>query len=137
MQNVATPAGVRPWLRPLYFLAGAIFLVVGVAGIFLPLVPTTGPLILAAFCFTRSSSRVHHWLVTHPRIGRFVRDFESSRAIPARVKLLAVVSMTAAFGYTIGWVATHPVARVLVIAVAAWAIGYVVRLPTERGGGPE
>jgi uncharacterized membrane protein YbaN (DUF454 family) len=113
-------------------VGGTAFLVVGIAGIFLPLVPTTGPLILAAFCFARSSSRLHRWMVTHPRFGRLVSDFESTRAIPRRAKVVAVISMTVAFGYTIGWVATHPAARVAVIAVAVWAIWYVLSLPTDR-----
>lgn len=137
VQTAAPPTAVRPWLRPLYFVSGTAFLVVGLAGIFLPLVPTTGPLILAAFCYARSSSRLHRWMVTHPRFGRLVSDFETTRAIPRRAKVVAVASMSAAFGYTIGWVATHPVARVAVFAVAVWAIGYVLRLPTVRDAGRE
>lgn len=132
MQRTAPPTAIRPWLRPLYFAGGTAFLVVGIAGVFLPLVPTTGPLILASFLYARSSSRLHRWLVTHPRFGRLVSDFEHSRAIPRRAKVIAVTSMTIAFAYTIGWVATHPIARLGVLVVAIWSIGYVLRLPTER-----
>jgi uncharacterized membrane protein YbaN (DUF454 family) len=137
VHTVAPPNTIRPWLRPLYFGAGILFLVVGVAGVFLPLVPTTGPMILATFLFARSSGRLHRWLVGHPRFGRLVSDFEESRTIPRRAKVVAVASMTISFGYTIGWVATHPVARVGAFAVALWAIGYVLSLPTDRGGAPE
>ncbi len=137
MQTVAPPTSVRPWLRPLYFVGGSAFLVVGVVGVFLPLIPTTGPLILATFLFARSSGRLHHWLVTHPRFGRLVSDFEDSRSIPFRAKVVAVTSMTVAFAYTLGWVATHPAARVVVLAIAAWAIWYVLRLPTDRGDAAE
>jgi uncharacterized membrane protein YbaN (DUF454 family) len=132
VQTAASPTAIRPWLRPLYFVGGTAFLIVGIAGVFLPLVPTTGPMILATFLYARSSSRLHRWLVTHPRFGRLVSDFEHSRAIPRRAKIIAVTSMTLAFGYTIGWVATHPIARLAVFVVAVWALWYVLRLPTIR-----
>jgi len=133
---MASPtAPVRPiaaWLRPVYLLLGLITLGVGVVGIFLPLIPTTGPLILAAYFFARSSDRLHTWLIEHPRFGRFVADFQNDRSIPLKAKIIALVAMTAAFAYAIGWVATHPVARVITIAVAAWALWYVARLPLSR-----
>jgi hypothetical protein len=129
------PAQVRPtavWLRPIYLLLGLLSLGVGVVGIFLPLIPTTGPLILATYFFARSSERLHAWLIGHPRFGRFVADFHNDRSIPLKAKIVALVAMTAAFTYAIGWVATHPVARVVTIAVAVWAIWYVTRLPLSR-----
>jgi uncharacterized membrane protein YbaN (DUF454 family) len=129
------PAQVRPtavWLRPLYLILGLVSLGIGVVGIFLPLIPTTGPLLLAAFFFARSSERLHAWLVGHPRFGRFVSDFQNDRSIPLKAKIVALVAMTAAFTYAIGWVATHPMARVTMIAVAAWAIWFVARLPLSR-----
>ena len=133
---MASPsAPVRPtavWLRPLYLILGLVSLAVGVIGIFLPLIPTTGPLLLAAFFFARSSERLHAWLVGHPRFGRFVADFQNDRSIPLKAKVVALVAMTAAFTSAIGWVATHPVARVIMIAVAAWAIWFVASLPLSR-----
>lgn len=129
------PAPVRQtsaWLRPVYLLLGLVSLGVGVVGIFLPLIPTTGPLILAAYFFARSSERLHAWLVGHPRFGRFVADFQSDRSIPLKAKVTALAAMTAAFTYAVGWVATHPAARAITIAVAAWAIWYVARLPLTR-----
>ena len=132
MQNAVT-AEVRTrgrTLRAIYLVLGLAFTGIGIAGVFLPLIPTTGPLILAAFCFGRSSERLHHWLTTHPRFGRFISDFEQGRGIPLRTKIVAVTAMTAAFTYTAVWALPHPVARVIVAAIGVWAIWYVLRLPT-------
>lgn len=125
--SVAAPTTHR-WLRPVYLAAGVLMVAVGAVGLFLPLVPTTGPLLLAAFFFTRSSERLHTWLITHRRFGPFVRDFQEHRAIPRRAKVVALVAMAAAFGVSL-WMLGHPLARVAVLAVAVWAMGYVARLP--------
>jgi hypothetical protein len=102
---------------------------IGIVGVFLPLIPTTGPLLLAAFFFARSSDRLHEWLVSHPRFGRFISDFQDGRGIPVRTKVVAVTAMTAAFTYSIGWVLEPLAARILVVAVGIWAIGFVLRIP--------
>jgi uncharacterized membrane protein YbaN (DUF454 family) len=122
----------RSWLRPLYFVAGALSLAVGAIGLFLPLIPTTGPLLLAAFFFARSSERLHTWLTTHPRFGQIISDFQAGRGIPLRAKIVALVMMTAAFSYSLIAVTTHPVARIAVAGIAVWALAYVARLPVSR-----
>ena len=125
-------AGIRsrgPVLRALYLVLGLVFVGIGIVGVFLPLIPTTGPLLLAAFFFARSSDRLHEWLVSHPRFGRFISDFQDGRGIPVRTKVVAVTAMTAAFTYSIGWVLEPLAARILVVAVGIWAIGFVLRIP--------
>jgi hypothetical protein len=116
-------------LRALYLVLGLVFVGIGIVGVFLPLIPTTGPLLLAAFFFARSSDRLHEWLVSHPRFGRFISDYQSGRGIPVRTKVVAVTAMTAAFTYSIGWVLEPLAARILVAAVGIWAIGFVLRIP--------
>lgn len=122
----------RSWMKPLYLLLGLVALGVGVAGVFLPLVPTVGPLLVAAFAFSRSSDRLHHWLVNHKRFGRLIADFQAGRGLPMKTKVVGVVAMTAAFTYSIGWVLAHPALRVLVALVGLWAIWYVLHFPTTR-----
>jgi hypothetical protein len=101
-----------------------------VAGIVLPLVPTTPLVLLAAYCFTRSSRRLHGWLIGHPRFGRYVSDFESGRGIPRRVKLTAIVLASLAFGFGFYVVSGNAVAVVALAIVAATAMTVVLRVPT-------
>lgn len=122
------PSGTdRPlWQRLLWGAAGMASLVTGIVGIFLPLLPTTPFVLLAAFCFTRSSTRCERWLLGHPRFGPMVRQWRARRAIPRRVKqlawaMMAVSSVLAAvlLPARVGWI---PAACCTAVALWMWRL---------------
>lgn len=73
---------------------GGINVALGVAGMFLPVMPTTVFLLMALWAFSKSSHRFHCWLYDHPRLGRPLRDWHAHRVIPRRAKILAVGMMS-------------------------------------------
>ena len=81
-----------------WLLLGLLCVGVAFVGIFLPLVPTTPLLLLAAFCFARSSERLLRWLHEHPRLGPTLLHWAEHRAIARRAKVMAVLAMAAAVG---------------------------------------
>ena len=98
------PSGDKPapaLMRPLWFLAGSLALVLGIIGIFLPLLPTTPFVLLAAACFARSSTRVHNWLLAHKTFGPLIRNWRDHGAISRRGKRAALIGMAAAFGISV------------------------------------
>jgi len=130
MHPNASPQAERArWQRVLWATAGALALVTGLVGIFVPLLPTAPFVLLAAFCFSRGSERCERWLLEHPRFGPLVRDWRERRAVPLRAKQLATVMM--ALGSV--WAALTLPARVawlpavVCTAVAVW----LWRLPTR------
>lgn len=92
-------------LRPLYFAAGIVLVGVGIAGYFIPVMPGTVWLILAAACFARSSPRFEAWLVNHPRFGPSVVAWRQNGAIPRRIKVIAITMMAVSFAIV---VFSHP-----------------------------
>ncbi len=84
-------------VRLLWLTVGLLSTGSGIAGMVLPLVPTTPFLLLGAYAFARSSPRLHEWLVTHPRFGRLIADWRAHRAIGARSKIVSMVVIVAAF----------------------------------------
>lgn len=88
-------------MRLLWISLGLVALALGLAGVVLPLVPTTPFMILAAACFAKSSPRLHNWLVSHPVFGPAIRDWRENRAINRRAKRLALTAMAAAFAISL------------------------------------
>lgn len=77
-------------LRCIYIIIGSISLGLGVLGIFLPVLPTTPFLLLAAALYFRSSPRLYCWLLGHKYLGPYIRNFLYDRSIPLHVKILVV-----------------------------------------------
>lgn len=101
-------------------------------GAFLPVMPTTIFLILATWCFGKSSPRLEAWLLEHPRFGPGLRRWREEGAVPLKAKLMAVSGM--AFGYALFWIGAHP-GWPLAACVAAFMLGsatYVVSRPEPR-----
>lgn len=114
--------GARTWA---FRLLGLAAVALGFVGVFLPILPTTPFLIVAAWAFARSSPRLSAWLEAHPRLGPFLRDWREHRAIPTRAKLLAAAGMAASFGLILwrsdSWVLPAASAAVL-LTVAAYVL---------------
>ena len=117
--------------RAFFVGCGSISLGLGIAGIFLPLLPTTPFLLLASACFLRGSERLHRWLLSHGRLGKYIRDFEAGRGIPARAKVVAIAMMWISIAFAVELVG-HPVAAGAMLLVATAVTIYLLRLPTLR-----
>ena len=125
--SAASQAGTLPGsrrVRAAWLAAGWLCLLIGTAGIVLPLVPTVDFYGLAAWCFARGSRRWEAWLLAHPRIGPLVRDWRASRAVPLRAKWLATLSMSLSCAWAayalkpaVAWV---PAACCALVALYLW-----------------
>lgn len=82
-----------PLRRGVYFAVGAVSVVMGVIGILVPLWPTTCFLLLAGWCFARSSARAERWLHENRLFGRYLRDYRERGVVSGRVRSTSVVVM--------------------------------------------
>jgi uncharacterized membrane protein YbaN (DUF454 family) len=103
----------------------------GFVGVFVPGLPTTVFLLVAAWCFYRSSERAHEWLLEHRLLGPYVRDVLSGKGMPLRSKVVAIGIMWLACGSS-AYFFVHPIwAKVVVLACAATGTVVVLRVPTR------
>lgn len=108
---------------------GWLSVALGVVGIFLPVLPTTPFLLLAAACFARSSPRFYHWLVDHPRLGPWIRDYLQGNGIPLKGKVYAIGLMWLSIGFSC-WLVPLVWARSFMLISAALVTVYIVRQKT-------
>ena len=86
--------------RHAFLLVGWLAVALGLIGAFLPLMPTTVFLLIAAWAFARSSPSLHQWLREHPRYGHMIRGWEEHHAMPRRAKRVAWITLAASYLFT-------------------------------------
>ncbi|MFP1867276.1 DUF454 family protein [Lonsdalea quercina] len=114
--------------RVVLIVLGWIAVVLATLGVVLPLLPTTPFLLLAAWCFARSSPRFHHWLLHRSWFGGYLRHWQQHRALPPGVKVKALAVIVATFALSI-WMINIPWVRGLLLVVMACLLIFMWRLP--------
>ena len=105
-------------VRVLLITAGSLCVALAVLGIFLPVLPTTPFLLLAAFCYARGSERFHHWLLNNRCFGAYIRNYREGRGMPLRHKILTLALLWLTIGLTALRVVPHWWGRLLLLVVA-------------------
>lgn len=119
-------------MRVFYLCLGWLMVATGIVGAFLPVLPTTPFLLIALWCFSKSSPKLEAWLLSHPKFGEPLRNWRENGAIPRRAKIAAVALMT--MSYAIFWFGTEPppLRAAIVAAVMIGAALFVTTRPEPR-----
>jgi len=117
MTPPSSPVTRNRLLRAVYLALGILLLITGIIGIFVPLMPTTIFLILAAWCFSRSSTRLEAWLLGHATLGPTIVNWRQHGVVPPRAKIMACTGM--ALGFAIFLLAAHPAWWLLLLVAAS------------------
>jgi hypothetical protein len=121
-------------MRRVYIVAGTISVVLGIIGAFLPIMPTTVFLLIAAACYARGSASFYVWLMTNRWFGAHVRHWRERRGLPARVKAYVLLTVALPIGVSIAVVPLWPV-RLGLLAVGLGVAVYIARLPAPAPAG--
>ena len=79
--------------KALWFSLGCILLVIAFIGVYLPGLPWSTPAVGAAFCFAKSSTRMHNWIMNHKLFGPFLTNWADKRVFPTKAKYLMLITM--------------------------------------------
>lgn len=120
----------NPLLRSALFALGWLSVALGILGVFLPLLPTTPFMLLAAGCFARSSERFYRWITSHPRFGPMIADYLAGKGLPLRVKLLAISLLWLSILVGVLWV-EFVWAKLAMLLTAVGVSLYLWRLPSR------
>lgn len=121
----------RP-VRWLLWLCGGVALLLGALGVVLPGLPTTPFVLLAAACFVRASPRAHAWLLRSRLFGPLLREWETHRSVPRRVKRVALISMLLMAGVSLWVLQGRPWLQLALLCGMGIGALVVLRLPSRN-----
>ena len=125
MKNLKDKDYIRKWL---YLSGGLISLGIGAVGVFVPLLPTTPFLLLAAACFLRSSERLYHWLMNHRLFGNYIRNYREHRAMSLPSKILVLALLWITMSYAIFSVVKILFIQILLLLIAIGVTIHIIAL---------
>ncbi len=125
----------KKFVKWLLVTAGFLFVALGAVGVFLPLLPTTPFLLLAAACFARSSERFYRWLLGNRWFGAYVRDYREGRGVPVRVKIFTLALMWGAILLSVAFAVSNLFVRIILVVIAAGVTLHIVSIRRKRRGG--
>ena len=123
-------SALKRLLRGILFIAGTLFTGLGLLGIFLPLLPTTPFLLLAAACYARSSKRFYCWLLANRWFGEYIRNYEEGNGIPLKAKLIAILLLWVSIILSITFVFSDFLFSSIFILIAVCVTIYLMSLKT-------
>lgn len=124
---------LNPFKRILLIIAGILSLVLGVIGAFVPLLPTVPLVLLAAYCFGRSSEKLHQWLLRHRYFGPIIENFQAGKGIPRKVKYRAIILLWLSMGMS-AWIVGRLPLQLMLAVIGLGVTIYLWRLPEYNNG---
>ena len=110
---------LKPVLRIILLIAGVIAVVLGAIGVFVPGLPTTPLVLLASWCFYRSSPRLQAWLL-QSFLGRYIREYQTKGGVTTRKRIYIILLMATMVAIsTIFFISSLPV------RIVVWSAGLV------------
>ncbi len=132
MQEAKKNKVTESFKKGIYFIVGAISLALGIVGVFLPVLPTTPFILLSAWCFFRSSSRIYQWVISNERFGPTIENFQEGNGITVKTKIRAVVMMWLAITVSVYFFVRNIYIIAFLYLIAVGVSIYLYRLPTLR-----
>ena len=116
----------------LLITAGSICVILGIMGIFLPVLPTTPFLLLAAACYFRSSDRFYRWLINNRILGTYISSYLEGRGMSMSSKVVTLLLLWLTIGLTILFVIHNIVIRIILGIIALVVTIHISRLKTRN-----
>lgn len=117
--------------KAVLIFAGTVCVALGVLGMFLPLLPTTVFLLMAAYCYSRSSEKFHTWLLNNRLCGSYIRNYKSGKGISLRQKFSTIAILWISIGFSIWIVGAGFWVNLLLLAIAVGVTLHLVLLKTS------
>lgn len=119
-------------LKPLLIVIGFIAVGLGILGMFLPVLPTTPFLLLAAACFAKSSKRFYNWLLSNKWFGTYIKNYREGKGIPLKIKIMSMGFMWITILTTSIFCLENIYIRILLLVIAIVVTIHISTIKTKK-----
>lgn len=119
-------------MKALYILIGTLSLILGIIGIFVPLLPTTPFLLLTAALYVRSSPRLYDWLIHQKYLGNYIRNFRENKAIPLKAKIISISLIWITMLYCIIFIIPYWWLKILLLLIGTGTSCHILSFKTLK-----
>ena len=123
---------IAAWIKLLLIIAGTIFVGLGVIGIFLPVIPATPFLLLAAACYARSSRRFYCWLLNNRWFGVYIKNYRQKKGMSLKMKILTVALLWLTILISVIFAVQSLALRIVLIIIAIGVSVHLLSLKTLK-----
>lgn len=115
--------------KKIFLLIGVLSIILGSLGIFLPILPTTPFLLLAAYCFSKSSERFYRALLENKIFGKYIRDYQEKRGITLKNKIVAILTIVISISFSLNKITSIHL-KIFLIIVLLGVSYHILKLKT-------
>jgi len=118
--------------KVLLVISGTLFLVFGIIGIFIPLIPTTPFLLLAAACYIRGSKKFYNWLIKNRWLGDYIKNYQDGKGIPFNVKIITIIVLWLTIIISITLFVSNLIIQIILFIIAICVTIHIIKIKTLK-----
>ena len=119
-------------IRIILIVTGTVSLVIGIVGIFIPLLPTTPFLLITAACYARGSNRFYKWLLCNKLLGNYIKNYREGKGIALNIKIITLSFLWATIIFSALFVVSNLIIRVILIVIAIGVTVHIASIKTMK-----
>jgi uncharacterized membrane protein YbaN (DUF454 family) len=109
---------------------GTLCLIIGIIGIFIPLLPTTPFLLLAAACYIRGSKKFYNWLIKNRWLGEYIKNYQEGRGVPFKVKIITIIILWLTIIISTVYFASNLIIQIILFLIAIVVTVHIIKIKT-------
>ncbi len=118
-------------LRKILIGSGTFFLILGIIGIFLPILPTTPFLLLAAACYAKGSKKFYNWLINNKWFGEYIKNYREKRGIPLSVKIISITILWITIAFSTFIIVSNLLIQIILIIISVGVTIHIITIKTK------
>ena len=116
--------------KKIYICVGLLALGLGIIGVFLPVMPTVPFLLVALFCFERSSKKYHDMILNNKYFGKVLKDYYKGKGLTISVKIKAILFLSCGIGFSF-YKVQHLHLRIMLVVIWLGVTIHIILLKTK------